>query len=114
MELVWSGGRARRHAERRLAGAEVELDPFAVVLEPNRVAGARDEPRRRDVIALRDAAHLEQLRWAVGARVAAVGPKANDAPRLVEPRVVAGAKTREALAEQGLPARPEPQGLALG
>jgi hypothetical protein len=93
--------------------AQVQLDAVAVRLDPERVAAAREEPRDRRVVPLRDAAHLEHVGRAVGSRVAPVGTEPHVATRLVELLTVARAEAGEALAGPRLPVGAEPERARL-
>jgi hypothetical protein len=107
-----------RKRRRRAAGVgsvgEVARGAVAVGLYPERIAAAGEEPGDGGVVALRDAADVEHVGRAIGARIAAVGAEPDAPPALVELLAMAGAEAGEALAGPGVPigagAEPEASG----
>jgi len=100
--------------DRGAVAGEVEAGAVGVGTGQYPVATARDEPRHRRAVALRDAANRKDFGRAVGAGVAAVGAELDAAAALVEGGVVADAEAREVLARTLVPVQRQTVGAALG
>ena len=107
--------RRRRGADDRDAArrSSSKLAPGPVGLEPGRPAGAREQPRHRRVVALRDAALLEHLGRAVGPGVAAVGAELHAAARWSKAEPWRAPRPVIARRRSRGPARAQPQRRAL-
>ena len=108
-----SGPAARARGDDGLVVAELEAHPVAVAVGPHRVAARGLKPRRRRVVALRDAAVGEQVRRAVRPRVRAVGAELDRAAGVVDAQRVARAEPGEVLAGARVPVGRDPQRRAV-
>ncbi len=123
-ELAQPRGRRRgaQQLERERAGlrpgrdrdplAEIEAAAVGLGAHPHAVAPAREQPRHRRAVALRDAAGGEHLRRAVGPGVAAIGAELHGPAGLVELRSVARAEPDEPLLRAAVPLEGQPQRIA--
>ncbi len=118
-----AGGRGRRaeevEAQRPGQRPRRDGDPLGPELAigvgfgPDRVAAARVEERNRGAVTLGDPALGQELRRAVGARVAPVGPELDAPPGLVEGDGVPSTQPDEVLPGPGVPVGGQPQRLAV-
>jgi hypothetical protein len=121
-----AGGRSlaeERDAQRPSLGAgryrsavtvEVEAGPVGLGVDEDPVAAARDDPRHRRAIALRDPTLREHFRRAIRSRVAAVGAELDVAASLVELRRVPDAQAHEPLLGAPVPPERQSQGVVVG
>ena len=102
-----SGLSASRY--RRPVARHVEPGPVGRGQREDSVAAARQHPRHRSAITLRDAAGREHLRRTVGPGVAPVGAQLDGAAALVELGAVAHAQSDEVLVRAPIPVERQTQ-----
>ncbi len=112
-EQVQPQGAGRRPAGDRDACVQVEVGARTVGVQPHCPAGAGDQPGGGRVVALGDAADLEQVLRAIRPRVAAIGSEVGRAARLVEVEPVPGTEPDEPFVGAALPGRGHAQRSAM-